>query len=304
MSNLDSKCRDELKDNESKQNEVFMRVEPSPFSVVKNFNQKSSKNCCFGMNKFVDSTGNPEGSTGNQVNTQVQQNTNESNNLPNENQNLRKNKKTHNLNKKSNVQTIINRQGYKPVQNTSFNNYRPSMYKTQNNQIKQFIPQRQQQQQHNDQQQLDFQETKKADNPKLSKFRILPKIHKKNFFVRPIVNCISSPTSKLCLLVYILLQPIVEKCYSYLKDSQHLLHVLDDVDLHQYSNKIKMYSCDVTILYSNIELDLALNILLETVVEEGILDEQNLVILGFEVILKQKKGIAMGAICGPTIANL
>ncbi|CAF1085156.1 unnamed protein product, partial [Brachionus calyciflorus] len=478
MSDLDSKCRDELKDNESKQNEVFMRLEPSPFSVVKNFNQKSSNNYFLGLNKFVDSTGNPEGSTGNQVNTQVQQNTDESNNLSNENQSV-KNKTTHNYKKKrglnqrrshnklkkqrsntnnnklkrhdnfrrsvntnstkrfnsnqiqqinnaannnsivkSNVQTIRNRQGYQPVQNTSFNNYRPPMYKTQNNQIKQFISQRQQQQQHNVQQQFrlpnhnhqnqsNFQyrprfrsqtqslsffikhkpfvvlESDKnvgaclitqplcnslaldclsdtsiyikldsdplndiktriesqlnslvdlgwiskrlkklliVDNPKLSKFRILPKIHKKNFSVRPIVNCISSPTSKLCLLVYILLQPIVEKCYSYLKDSQHLLQVFDDVDFHQYLNKIKMYSCDFNSLYSNIELDLALNILLETVVEEGILDEQYLIILGFEVILKlifenncfsyleyyfrQKKGIAMGAICGPTIANI
>ncbi|CAF1018891.1 unnamed protein product [Brachionus calyciflorus] len=184
ISDLDSKCRDELKDNESKQNEVFMRVEPSPFSVVKNFNQKSS------TGKYS-------------INTQVQQNTNESNNSPNENQSV-KNKTTDNYKKKrglnqrrshnklqnkkqrsntnnkklkrhdnfrrpvntnstkrfnsshiqqinnaannnsivkSNVQTIRNRQGYQPVQNTSFN--RPSMYKTQNNQIKQFIPQRQ-----------------------------------------------------------------------------------------------------------------------------------------------------------------
>lgn len=159
-----------------------------------------------------------------------------------------------------------------------------------------------------------------VDNPKLSKFRILPKIHKKKFSVRPIINCISSPTSKLCLLVYLILQPLVVKSYSYLKDSQHLLQILDKIDFSQYTKNIYMYSCDFESLYSNIDLDLALNILLETVVEEGILDDQHLHISGLEVILKlifncncfvykafyfrQIKGIAMGAICGPTIANI
>ena len=70
---------------------------------------------------------------------------------------------------KSNVQTIRNRQGYQPVQNTLFNNYRPPMYKTQNNQIKQFISQRQQQQ-HNVQQQ--FRQPNHSDqNPSNFQYR-------------------------------------------------------------------------------------------------------------------------------------
>jgi hypothetical protein len=69
------------------------------------------------------------------------------------------------------------------------------------------------------------------DKAKLGKFRILPKIHKPNSFgIRPIINCINSPTNKISKLLFLIIQPLVVNSSSYLQDSQHLLQIINELN--------------------------------------------------------------------------
>ena len=68
-------------------------------------------------------------------------------------------------------------------------------------------------------------------NCKVGSFRILPKVHKDKFSVRPIINCRDYLTTNLCLLVDLILRPFVLKCSSYLKDSSQLLQEAKDLDV-------------------------------------------------------------------------
>ncbi len=43
-------------------------------------------------------------------------------------------------------------------------------------------------------------------DPVISNFRILPKLHKDTFSIRPIINCINSPTLKICQFLDLVLQ--------------------------------------------------------------------------------------------------
>lgn len=54
-----------------------------------------------------------------------------------------------------------------------------------------------------------------VSNPKLGKFRILFKLHKTKFGLRPIINCKSHPTASISLLIDLILQPFVKNSDSY-----------------------------------------------------------------------------------------
>ena len=155
--------------------------------------------------------------------------------------------------------------------------------------------------------------------PKLAKFRILPKLHKEVFGIRPIINCINSPTSLICLFVFLILQPFVIITESYLQDSQHLLQLLEKLKTTKF-NLLHIYSCDFESLYTNIDLDLAINLTLEFIKDKNGLDLEHISLEGFKVLLflifnnnvfkykssfyRQNRGLAMGAICGPVLANV
>lgn len=158
---------------------------------------------------------------------------------------------------------------------------------------------------------------------KLGSFRILLKIHKSKFGLRPIINCKNNITSKLCLLMELILKPIVVNTETYLQDSQHLIQLCESINNDKnidLSKDTYLYSCDFESLYSNIDLDLALKLILETLIEQNIIDNFKLTIISIKTILEliftqnfftynnlyfqQIKGIAMGAICGPSIANI
>jgi len=150
---------------------------------------------------------------------------------------------------------------------------------------------------------------------KVGSFRILPKVHKEKFSVRPIVNCRDHFTSDLCLLVDLILRPFVEKCSSYLKDSTHLLQEAEDLEI---PDDCELVSGDFDSLYSNIMLEDALNLICDFIKEEHRSDHID--IKAFREILKiifefnifkyknifyrQIKGIAMGSKSGPSIANI
>jgi hypothetical protein len=153
-------------------------------------------------------------------------------------------------------------------------------------------------------------------NCKNGTFRFLTKLHKAKFGIRPIINTINHPTSSLCKLVELILKPIISKIEIILKDSQQLLQKCENIKLkHKH---VYIYSCDFESLYTNIRKEDAINIITNYVAT--FLNVNYLTSYGFSQILKmifennifkfkekfftQIKGIAMGCICGPSIANI
>jgi hypothetical protein len=149
---------------------------------------------------------------------------------------------------------------------------------------------------------------------RLGSFRVLPKLHKKDFSGRPIINCIQTPTSDICLLIDLILKPLISKTDSYLKDSQQLLQEAQEIYL---PDKSVLYSCDFSSLYTNIDLIEAIRLIGEFLWDKfesrhinigGILKLVEIVFKNnyFKYnnsFYKQIKGIAMGSRCGPSIAN-
>ena len=149
----------------------------------------------------------------------------------------------------------------------------------------------------------------------LGKFRILPKLHKQKFGLRPIINYQKNPTSNIAKFLEYLLHPYVKKFDSFLKDSQNLLQDSSNLKLN---NSAKLYSLDFESLYTNIKLDDALNIITEFARDK--IDNDYITIRGLNSILKlffdsnvfifnkefylQKLGIGMGSSFGPTCANI
>lgn len=154
-----------------------------------------------------------------------------------------------------------------------------------------------------------------VNKPKLGSFRLLPKLHKTKFSSRPIINCISHPTSNICLLIDLILKPFVMETESYIQDSQNLIQKTQDLNL---PDDCKLYSCDFESLYTNIRLDHALLIISEFISIN--LKSKFISSYGFYKLLEvafynnvfqfddqfylQINGIAMGSKCGPSIANI
>ena len=151
---------------------------------------------------------------------------------------------------------------------------------------------------------------------KLGSFNILPKIHKSSFGTRPIINCIKHPTSNISQFIDYILQPHVRNSVSFIKDSQNLIQKLENLSLPK--EDISLSSLDFESLYSNIDLNDALNTIVDFMKDK--ISNSHITIIGFYNLLKllfdnnvflynnnyyrQIKGIAMGSKCGPTIANI
>ena len=85
-----------------------------------------------------------------------------------------------------------------------------------------------------------------------------------------------------------------------------------------FPSNVKLIAADIEALYTNINLELAINIIKDFAINK--LDHEHLNIVAFNLILKlifennifvynqkyyvQILGIAMGSVCGPTIANI
>ena len=150
---------------------------------------------------------------------------------------------------------------------------------------------------------------------KLGSFRLLAKLHKEKLGFRPIINCISHPTSCLSLLVDCILQPFVKSSVSYLQDSQNLIQKTKEM---YFPLDSKLYSCDFEGLYTNIDLNHAFYVISDFMMRN--FDSRYLSIIGFREILRlvfdnnifsfdkkffrQIRGIAMGSKCGPSVANI
>ncbi len=150
---------------------------------------------------------------------------------------------------------------------------------------------------------------------KLGKPRLLPKLHKQKFGTRLIINCKNHPTSNMCYFLNELLQPIVQKSESYIKDSQNLIQKFDNVRLDENT---KLYALDFVSLYPNIDSNDAIEKITHYMSDK--LNSDHITIIGFKTIIEliffknifyyknnfyiQINGISMGCICGPTLANL
>ena len=160
-----------------------------------------------------------------------------------------------------------------------------------------------------------FKQLLPSSNNKLGKFRILVKLHKDKFGVRPIINSINHPTSNLSYFIDLFLQPYVQNSESYIKDSQNLIQHCNNLEIGKISHK---YSCDFESLYTNIITSDAIDTITEYF--SRLINNFDFDIVGFNSILKivllnnifsfnnnfylQKNGLAMGSKCGPTFANI
>ena len=146
-------------------------------------------------------------------------------------------------------------------------------------------------------------------------FRMMSKLHKEIFGWRPIQNCSNHPTAKLSMFFDYLFKPFILNSVSYIKDSQNLIQLCQNI---RFSKKPFIYSLDFSNLYTNIDPNHAIPILTEFVSKH--LDSSHLTAFGLSSLLflffennifnfKSKffiqiKGVPMGCVCGPSLANL
>jgi hypothetical protein len=153
---------------------------------------------------------------------------------------------------------------------------------------------------------------------KLGTFRVLPKIHKAKFSLRPIISYRKHITKMICCLIDLIIRPYVTESESYIKDSQDFILKTKDLKV---PIEAFLFSCDFDSLYTNIIHEILLNVFSEffkdkiKIEENGHLDFQGFMLF-LKFILsnnyfkfngkfyKQILGIAMGSSCGPSIAYL
>jgi predicted GIY-YIG superfamily endonuclease len=151
----------------------------------------------------------------------------------------------------------------------------------------------------------------------LGKFYILFKLHKSDFGIRPIINCLDHPLVGLCLFIDLILQFFVKKTESYIKDSQNLLQILENLKIDSINN-YHLYSADFSSLYTEIDSNDAifeitqflsnnfksdhidnfgLNCILKLIFFNNVFTFNSLFLL-------QINGLSMGCKCGPSVSNL
>ena len=142
----------------------------------------------------------------------------------------------------------------------------------------------------------------------------LPKLHKENIPLRPILSMVKSAQHKLAKFLNFQLQPVLEHYSSYiLKDSFSFVDEISAIE----SNNTFMASFDVKSLFTNVPLNEVIEICVEmmykiekpTISKENLKRLLNLATSGVQfsfnsLIYSQHDGIAMGSPLGPTLANI
>ncbi|XP_068748834.1 uncharacterized protein [Montipora capricornis] len=93
--------------------------------------------------------------------------------------------------------------------------------------------------------------------PGIPEFYTLTKIHKNIPVGRPIVSGSSGPTERISSFVDSLLQPIAQKQESYIKDTTHLINVIENTPL---PDGAVLATLEVCSLYTNIPQDEGLEV--------------------------------------------
>ena len=97
---------------------------------------------------------------------------------------------------------------------------------------------------------------------KLPSFRILPKVHKPKFGIRPLVNCSFSVTSPISKFASFYLNNLVLKYKIILKDSQNFIQISKDICFNKNS---KLYTSDFVSLYTRIPQNKCISNIMELV---------------------------------------
>ena len=149
----------------------------------------------------------------------------------------------------------------------------------------------------------------------------LPKIHKPDVPLRPILSMVNAPQHAMAGWLTEVLRPVLEK-YSErtIRDSFHFCGNLDDFMVRQAPSGTFMCSFDVVSLFTNIPLAETIQICLDTLYRDDDVTEPSIpedllrklllkatteVEFSFDdVIYKQVDGVAMGSPLGPVLANI
>ena len=147
----------------------------------------------------------------------------------------------------------------------------------------------------------------------------LPKIHKPDIPLRPIVACIGSPTYNLSKFISSVISPLSGQGDSFVKDSKHFVDEIKDFRL---SPDEILVSFDVKSLFTNIPIDEAVRVIFEKMKEnEDLVSDRTSLTTDriadlLELCLRstyfmyqgeffeQQDGVAMGSPVSATVANL
>ena len=153
-------------------------------------------------------------------------------------------------------------------------------------------------------------------HPKESLFYLLPKIHKANNPGRPIVSACSCPTEHISTYLDYIFQPIVKNLPTYIKDTTHALHLLQQANTKQYHPTF-LFTLDVVSLYTSIPHSDGLRALQHFLDQRPIQDPPTSTLIRLaELVLNmntfnfgkdiftQISGVAMGTKMGPSYACL
>ena len=132
----------------------------------------------------------------------------------------------------------------------------------------------------------------------------LPKIHKTNVPLRPIVSAIGSPTYDLAKHLTSLLQPYTGQTETYVKDSTHFIRKIKNLVLEEND---RLVSFDVVSLFTKVPLNDAMEYI-STIFPKDIsnLFRHCLMTTYFtwnSKIYEQTEGVAMGSPLSPVVAN-
>ena len=132
----------------------------------------------------------------------------------------------------------------------------------------------------------------------------LPKIHKANIPLRPIVSAVGSPTYDLAKYLSSLLQPHIGQTDSYIKDSTHFISKIKDLVLEEDD---LLLSFDVVSLFTKVPVKDTMERISEIFSEDiSNLFKHCLTTTYFSwdnKIYEQIEGVAMGSPLSPVIAN-
>ena len=157
------------------------------------------------------------------------------------------------------------------------------------------------------------------DPPRLSPFYGIPKIHKPDHPLRPIVSGCESVTDRLSKYLTHFLQPLAEKLPSHIRDTTHFLRLLQDIPA--LPTDVFLVTADVTSLYTNIPhtegIEASLhyitlhrkdmpsytppNLVFQTLLEFIL---KNSIFEFLDVLYHQTTGTSMGTRVAPPYANL
>ncbi|XP_059055428.1 uncharacterized protein LOC131849377 [Achroia grisella] len=138
----------------------------------------------------------------------------------------------------------------------------------------------------------------------------LPKIHKKNAPLRPIVSQINSPTYDLAKHVAKILQPLVGKSSSFVKNSHHVTDILKSTKLEPTEI---MVSFDVESLFTNVPVNECMEVVKDRLLEKDLPSQYSVLLkhcLDAGYFLYQGEyylqidGVAMGSPVAPLVANI